>query len=1079
MRKKLAYILACTMLLTSEWTPTAAFGADTGDIIAEEALAAAAEEADAAQMLIAEDAGDAEGTDKSSAGSAEGNMADTVISEETPQTADPEELAGLIEESAPEAEPSSSEDAFILDEDTGIIEGPVRILDPMGPADNDALFAGYVDSLFGNAGLPSLSAAEPEDYGLTGNDLLVYNAVRDAAVEIAAGRRASSVVTVSASALGVKTSYSAEELGVEDNGDGNAVWSAMGDIMYAWLDFDFNRVLDVLLVDCPYTLYWYDKTQGSSSGSCGLRYSYNGSYYASYSSEDVITISLAVCQEYAGSGDYTVDTSVTGAASKAAANAQAVVAAHRNKSDLGKLEAYRDYIINNVDYNDDAAGNNSTPFGNPWQMVWVFDEDPSTKVVCEGYSKAFKYLCDCTEFDNPTLKCLLATGTMQGGTGAGPHMWNLVTMGDRSYLVDVTNSDTGTIGSDGSLFLAGYDTVSGNSYKAGRVTYIYDSDTIALYDTATRSIHSDSLYADVDSATGRCKGEHLCGEWSTRKEASCIAEGERESVCTLCGTSVTETIPVSGMHTLTSVAAVEPTCEEPGRKAYWVCSVCGKLFADSEGTVPTAEEDLQTAPSGHAWGIPVYTWLDDNTKVSAVRACLNDEGHTETETVDAESKVTVEPGCDTSGEETWTSAAFENDAFQVQTRTVKLEPAGHELTAVAAMEPTCGEPGMKAHWVCGVCGKRFADAEGTVPAAEEDLQTAPSGHAWGEPVYTWSEDNKKVTAVRTCANDPDHVETETVDAEAKVTAEAGCDTPGEETWTSAAFENKAFSVQTKKVEIPAAGHDLDKVEAVEATCGAEGVRAHWACSVCGRLFGDEAGTVTVTEEDLKIAKTDHAWGEPVYTWSDDNMKVTAVRTCLNDESHTETETVDADLQVTTEPDCETPGEGIFTTAVFENGAFEVQSKQAAIPAAGHTWDAGTVITPATEEAEGQRIVKCTVCGHEEVETIDRVQVNITVSKKPTASKAKALKKGKVTFTWKKFKQTKKTKKIWKKIKGIEVQYSTDKTFKSGVKSKPVGKKKTSAKITGLTKGATYYFRLRYKAADGVSAWSKVKNVKVK
>ena len=41
-------------------------------------------------------------------------------------------------------------------------------------------------------------------------------------------------------------------------------------------------------------------------------------------------------------------------------------------------------------------------------------------MVCEGYSKAFKYLCDLSQFDGDVV-CRIATGAM----GAGPHMWNV------------------------------------------------------------------------------------------------------------------------------------------------------------------------------------------------------------------------------------------------------------------------------------------------------------------------------------------------------------------------------------------------------------------------------------------------------------------------------------------------------------------------------------------------------------------------------------------------------------------------------------------------------------------------------
>lgn len=107
-------------------------------------------------------------------------------------------------------------------------------------------------------------------------------------------------------------------------------------------------------------------------------------------------------------------------------------------------------------------------------------------------------------------------------------------------------------------------------------------------------------------------------------------------------------------------------------------------------------------------------------------------------------------------------------------------------------------------------------------------------------------------------------------------------------------------------------------------------------------------------------------------------------------------------------------------------------------------------------------------------------VQITITKTPSGVKAKAAKKGKATLTWKKFKQTKKTKAIWKRIKKVEVQYSTDKTFRTGVISKNLGKKKTKLNVKKLKAKKTYYFRVRYvEGPYKVSKWSAVKKVKAK
>ncbi len=67
---------------------------------------------------------------------------------------------------------------------------------------------------------------------------------------------------------------------------------------------------------------------------------------------------------------------------------------------------------------------------------------------------------------------------------------------------------------------------------------------------------------------------------------------------------------------------------------------------------------------------------------------------------------------------------------------------------------------------------------------------------------------------------------------------------------------------------PAHVHDLQFVDEVPATTEATGVRAHYECSGCGKLFSDAMGTVEVTMEDLIIpiiVPTDPAPTEPAPT----------------------------------------------------------------------------------------------------------------------------------------------------------------------------------------------------------------------
>ena len=123
---------------------------------------------------------------------------------------------------------------------------------------------------------------------------------------------------------------------------------------------------------------------------------------------------------------------------------------------------------------------------------------------------------------------------------------------------------------------------------------------------------------------------------------------------------------------------------------------------------------------------------------------------------------------------------------------VTVPKVAHVYVSDPAVAPTCEESGLTGGFHCDVCGEVFIE-QSLVPAL---------GHDWGEPTYTWAEDNSTVTASRICKRDAEHKEEETVDAASAITKEASYTDVGERTWTSDTFENSAFVVQTKMAEIP-------------------------------------------------------------------------------------------------------------------------------------------------------------------------------------------------------------------------------------------------------------------------------------
>ena len=123
-------------------------------------------------------------------------------------------------------------------------------------------------------------------------------------------------------------------------------------------------------------------------------------------------------------------------------------------------------------------------------------------------------LCDLTDFSEG-VSVITVTGTMTGGTGAGPHMWNVVRMQDgNNYLVDVTNIDAGTIGYPDKLFLAeNYvgDNESGYLYipSTRSIEYTYDDRTLGMYSASEISMKRAHGCFDLPQGVIRVESQAL------------------------------------------------------------------------------------------------------------------------------------------------------------------------------------------------------------------------------------------------------------------------------------------------------------------------------------------------------------------------------------------------------------------------------------------------------------------------------------------------------------------------------------------------------------------------------------------
>ncbi len=307
---------------------------------------------------------------------------------------------------------------------------------------------------------------------LTGKKKAVYDQVRSRVHAIARGEEGSATLIIDAETVYGTTSVTAEELGLDKLRVNKVTTEEARNAIKEYISVDITAVMRTLMLDDPFEMYWYDKLKGTKV------------YYPSYICYDqyvtfagTLTITMSVAAEYQLDGVYTVDTQFGQSALAAAGNAQQIVSDCSGLGDLEKLRAYKNRICNLTDYNYNAL-NAGVPYGNPWQMIWVFDGFKSTKVVCEGYAKAFQYLCDQSVFSGD-IESILVHGWLEGER----HMWNVVRMDDgKNYLTDVTNCDAGASNHLDILFLAEFD--HGNAqtgYTVRRLRYEYDQDMRPYY----------------------------------------------------------------------------------------------------------------------------------------------------------------------------------------------------------------------------------------------------------------------------------------------------------------------------------------------------------------------------------------------------------------------------------------------------------------------------------------------------------------------------------------------------------------------------------------------------------------------
>ena len=187
---------------------------------------------------------------------------------------------------------------------------------------------------------------------------------------------------------------------------------------------------------------------------------------------------------------------------------------------------------------------------------------------------------------------------------------------------------------------------------------------------------------------------HTWGEWTVTKEPTCTETGTREHTCTVCGKTVSESIPVTSIHTYATVWSSNDT-------QHWHAANCG--------------HNAKSDTANHTWGewviVKDSTCGETGTREHTCTIC----GKTVSETIALKEHTYSDE---------WTSNDTQHWHNAVCGHEVTADTANHTWGAWRTTKAaTCTETGTREH-TCTVCGKTVSET------------TAIIAHSYGAWVVT-------------------------------------------------------------------------------------------------------------------------------------------------------------------------------------------------------------------------------------------------------------------------------------------------------------------------------------------------------
>ena len=383
-------------------------------------------------------------------------------------------------------------------------------------------------------------------------------------------------------------------------------------------------------------------------------------------------------------------------------------------------------------------------------------------------------------------------------------------------------------------------------------------------------------------------------------------------------------------HNLEKVAAKKADCKAEGNIEYWHCKTCDHYYKDQAATQSITKAETVVAKTEHTWGDWVYPEgykCADGGKVShTCKVCGEKEEKTVNagEHVDLKTEKKVDPTCTEKGK---TEKIYCAKCGVVVTESTEIEALGHDYTGAVAT----GKGDGTHTFACTRCKEP------------------------GEPVACVDDD--KDCKCDICKQQLEHVFTNYVSDNNATCAEDGTKT------ATCDICGKGKDTIKDEGSKNGAAHDYEWTDMNDATCLKNGHRKG-VCKVCGAETMEE-----LTDTALGHLESDWLYPEGFDCTVGGNRYKQCTRcgetmTTEAIEGRAHSEVIDPEVPRTCTQDGKSAGSHCDVCG-------KIITPQAIFKAEGHKADENgfTTIAVATCEADGSRKAKCAVCGEEFTEKL--------------------------------------------------------------------------------------------------------------